>query len=304
MLQIHHHRLTATLNHPSPLTATATATTTWRPPSPYHHFNFTIPSSHFITTTNCYAKPRRRPPDSNEERTREERRSEFDYEGNERRDWSGSRRRRRRKKRRWWDEEEEDGEEDWLGDVVEGLWVLKVLKSYGWTLPLIMLSWILATGPKAFVMALGVPFGLALITFSFNKLWEWTQNSRKPRPRPRRRQSSVYREDSYLKDDDEVGEESWNMRYPNKQNHFWVASQDDDNVDKRSASTFGGWEDLVGEPEVESNASAFSAERIDRSKSTTKKWNANRRVKRRDLPLLLRLLVGVFPFLGFWISLL
>ncbi|GAB2233179.1 hypothetical protein Droror1_Dr00002397 [Drosera rotundifolia] len=153
-------------------------------------------------------------------------------------------------------------------------------------------------------MALGVPFGLALLTFSFNKLWEWTQSSRKPRSRPRRRRSSVYREDSYMKDDDEVGEESWNMRNPSKQNQSWVASQDDDNVNNRSASTFGGWEDLVGEPQVENYASASSAHRIDKRRFTTKKEIVDSRLKRRELPLLLRLLIGVFPFLGFWIGLL
>ena len=51
------------------------------------------------------------------------------------------------------------------------LWVFESFKSYGWTLPFIPLSSLLANDPNAFLMALVLPLGQTALSLLFEKLW-------------------------------------------------------------------------------------------------------------------------------------
>lgn len=97
-------------------------------------------------------------------------------------------------RRRWWsdpdessslDEEDEEGEGDDYGDEEEaafpGLggagdlfdepWFSKVFKTYGFLLPVMLVSMLAATGPKAFLMAMAIPLGQSAISFLLDAVW-------------------------------------------------------------------------------------------------------------------------------------
>ncbi|GAB2266735.1 hypothetical protein Dimus_001727 [Dionaea muscipula] len=276
------------------------------PPPPQPHQQF----KHFRF---CFAKNHRRPWDFNAESIQNQK-----FSFNSRRDDDGvgdgddddrffsSRRRRPKRRRRWWSDG--DGyssgpENEWLlilGQVIDSVWILKVFKSYGWTLPVVVSSLVLATGPKAFLMSLALPIGQSLVTFAFSKLWEWIQGSPKDRPSTRRDPYSINVEDFTMEDEEEREGESWTVRKQRKVYQSWVNGKNDATSNKRSAPTFGGWDELVGETKPGNRRGP----ELDQAETPLEKGNVSSRVKGRDLPLMLRLLVAIFPFLSSWTSLL
>lgn len=211
---------------------------------------------------------------------------------------------RRRKKRSWWSDyqsSEFDDESDFFDDEsgpLDGLWFFKVLKSYGWMLPAIIISMLIGTGPKAFLMALAIPLGQSALSLAFNKVWEATGNAPKPRSKGRRRPfsraaSTVEREEKTSGNDREVRSGF----------QTWVETADDvvDKGRRRRVSSFGGWDELekrVGSTDGPARQPSQTTDRPQRSQ-TEKRSKLTRR-RRTDVPLLIRLLIAVFPFLGSW----
>ncbi|KAH9611241.1 hypothetical protein KSS87_016589 [Heliosperma pusillum] len=149
---------------------------------------------------------------------------------------------RRSRKQRWWsDDNQEDAEEGGgiIQQLVDNLWILQVYKSYGFFLPIIFISLLIATGPKAFIMGSGIPFGLSLLAFAFNKLSEWLNSTLASKPRPKYKHTR--------------------SRVDGK----WDISMEDDNTQQQDEKTkrtsyrtkvnsFGGWDELVTEDNTES----------------------------------------------------
>ncbi|RVX07614.1 hypothetical protein CK203_025120 [Vitis vinifera] len=54
-------------------------------------------------------------------------------------------------------------------------------------LPLIILSVLLTTGPKAFLMVLALPLGQSVLSLAFKKFWGMTQSSPKRRVRTKKK---------------------------------------------------------------------------------------------------------------------
>ncbi|KVI08207.1 uncharacterized protein LOC112529209 [Cynara cardunculus var. scolymus] len=206
-------------------------------------------------------------------------------------------------------EEEDDDDDDdtiqWLDileDFIDGVWIFKVFRSFGWMLPAIISSLLLTSGPKAFLMALAIPLGQSVLSLVFQTVWGRPKNrtksqgkkskSKRRPPQPPPPQSAATSVDI----DDE--QEDKYMRGERKRAatgyQTWVAG-DGGSSSNGSSSSFGGWEELDRRGGSKSNT--------DRRRKTSKS-TLSRRERRSQTPLLLRLLIAVFPFLGSWTRLL
>ncbi|KAK7355449.1 hypothetical protein VNO80_14705 [Phaseolus coccineus] len=205
------------------------------------------------------------------------------------------------RKRRWWsDEEREFGEdeEDTSSGIVEeaidGVWFLQILKSYGWTLPVILASWLLSSGPKAFLMALALPLGQSLFALAFEKLWKQSESKPKRKYRMRRKPRRG--------NNTRVEEEPVENQKTKKGYQSWVV-EDNGSVDEGSqeaAQSFGGWDHLERSRPVKKSSFDMDGSRtipVDGGR-------LSRRERKSDTPLLFRLLIAIFPFLGIWTKML
>ncbi|CAJ1968091.1 unnamed protein product [Sphenostylis stenocarpa] len=206
------------------------------------------------------------------------------------------------RKRRWWSDEErefvEDEEEDFSSGIVEeaidSVWFLQIFKSYGWTLPVILASWLLSSGPKAFLMALALPLGQSALALAFEKLWGQPKSKPKRkyrmRRKPRRAKSTRVEEEPEENQKTRKGYQSW-------------AVEDNGSVDKGSqeaAPSFGGWDDLErSRPATKSSRAMDGSQKVPINGG-----RLSRRERKSDTPLLLRLLIALFPFLGTWTKML
>ncbi|XP_043697445.1 uncharacterized protein LOC122648276, partial [Telopea speciosissima] len=76
-------------------------------------------------------------------------------------------RKRRKQQRSWWQDNswsEMDQQPGVLEEAIDSIWIFKVFKSFGWLLPAIIVSLLLDTGPKAFLMAMALPLGQLLLS--------------------------------------------------------------------------------------------------------------------------------------------
>ncbi|WOL05184.1 hypothetical protein Cni_G13910 [Canna indica] len=210
----------------------------------------------------------------------------------------------RSEKRRWWSEEADEDFEAYDDDPFEQdpwdmIWIFKVFKSYGYFLPAIIASMLLATGPKAFLMALALPLGQSAISLAIDKMWGKEQEVPRRKPKPRKTQFTG---------------SNWNYNYKRRwqdqrsydqgRNGYqsWATDASDGNKAKASGSRLGGWDELdwqggssngsVRQPPPTPNGSPQS--------DTMKKGKLSKRGRYKDTPLFLRLLVAVFPFLASW----
>ncbi|XP_042487227.1 uncharacterized protein LOC122067437 [Macadamia integrifolia] len=209
---------------------------------------------------------------------------------------------RRKQKRNWWSDNswsEMDQEPGVLEEAIDSIWILKVIKSFGWMLPAIILSMLLETGPKAFLMALALPLGQSLLFLAIDKVWGMITDSRKPRYRNKKKPFSrnsnrvEKNEEAKQEQTSEATEEKWGYQ-------SWVETNDGSAKGSEHAPSFGGWDDL--------DRRGSSAKAPPRRPPQTPSGPLGSQMKKkgkfsrrnRDTPLLLRLLIAVFPFLGSW----
>ncbi|XP_052208143.1 uncharacterized protein LOC127811962 [Diospyros lotus] len=216
---------------------------------------------------------------------------------------------RKRRRRRWWSDKPPPSSGDRgsgaLEEFLDCFWIFKVFQSYGWWLPAIILSMLLATGPKAFLMALALPIGQSIAALAVRKLLGGTQDNakRKPKTQARSRFSATSASNLELEEEDEEESQGTEKRLMGYQS--WVA-RDDVSVDKdgQNASTFGGWDKLDGLNEFDKTTFRRSVPASRSGRMRMEKGKFSKRDRKGDAPLLLRLLVAVFPFLGSWTKML
>ncbi|KAL5542455.1 hypothetical protein UlMin_010165 [Ulmus minor] len=204
----------------------------------------------------------------------------------------------RGKKRRWWSDQSPKIDDDPAGffeEAIDSFWILKVFRSYGWTFPVIIVSWLLASGPKAFLMALALPLGQSALSLAYDKLWGRTKRRPKRKSRMRRKPFSRTVNDAEVEEEDEdeeLGSRKRTMGYQS----WAVGNEGPVNKGGQDAQSFGGWDDL------ERAKSAQRSSRMNGRSGRTggEKGKLSRREKKSDTPLLLRLLIAFFPFLGSW----
>ncbi|XP_009141298.1 uncharacterized protein LOC103865254 [Brassica rapa] len=201
---------------------------------------------------------------------------------------------RGRKRRQLWEEllednVEEDDDDDvdggngkidlWkiLEEIVDNVWILKAFKSYGYLLPFILLSLFFSTGPKAFLISLGVAIGPSLLFLAFQKVIGWDK---------RRRTSTA----------NQFGVEMGDER---RSRVRYNPSQVRNSGSAGMASNFGGWDELEGPGTVSEQP---------RTEPRRKPMKKRKKIRREEAaeaqPLLLRLLVSLFPFLSSYTNML
>lgn len=207
----------------------------------------------------------------------------------------------------------------------------QVFKSFGWFLPVVVISYMLASGLKAFLMTFGFYLVLSLLLLAFEKLWGMTLWKPIGKSRVRRKASSMYA--SRVQMEDREVEEAQDATKEKMDTPSWVGSNNGPvNKGTQDVPDFGGWDFLdearpmQGTSRVTSESQTTEEEilsgngrRVPRKSQTTKeeKLSGNGRRgtsksqrtedeklggngRRSDIPLLIRLLIAVFPFIGFW----
>ncbi|KAG5532842.1 hypothetical protein RHGRI_027210 [Rhododendron griersonianum] len=248
--------------------------------------------------------------DYNAEKTHRAERFRFNYEddvGREKDVGGGFGFREGAKKRVWWSDEDMDDDADDKGgfggleEALDTSWILKILNALGWMLPAIGISMLLGTGPNPFLMALVLPLAQSAVSLAIDTFWGKPSRSTKPKGRTKKKPFSRAAS-SMRTSEDREDFESGNVR---ESYQSWTAANDistKQTRDKR-ASSFGGWDELdksVGSYKVPKRAPT----QRENEPQQQKRGKLSRRVKNRETPLLLRLLIAVFPFLGSWTKLL
>ncbi|XP_058094911.1 uncharacterized protein LOC131240613 [Magnolia sinica] len=209
----------------------------------------------------------------------------------------------RREKRKWWsdDDSSEFDEDNELFDEQpwDSIWIFKVFRSFGWLLPAIIISTLLTTGPKAFLMALALPLGQSALSLAIDKVWGKTQDGPKRKSKTKNKPFASATSNTKWRDDKESSDNGQARGYQS-----WVATNDGV-VEKGSSQrqpSFGGWDELDRRGESDKGPRrqpGRTTSRPPRPQPETK-GKLTRRGKNSDVPLLLRLLIAVFPFLGSW----
>lgn len=180
---------------------------------------------------------------------------------------------------------------------------MQVFWSYGWVLPPILIALVITGGPKAFLMALAIPLGQSTFSFAIQKMLDATQNkpTRKRKNKKRQRAAATSSKTKFWRRGVSSRTRKRKTGYQS-----WVSNNDvSTSKDERDVYRYGGWDEL--DQEMESSGGSFesSAQRsAETSKIPMEKGKLSRPAAKSDTPLLLRLLISMFPFLASWTKLL
>ncbi|CAO1947982.1 unnamed protein product, partial [Urochloa humidicola] len=176
------------------------------------------------------------------------------------------------------------------GELFDEPWFSKVFKTYGYLLPVMLVSMFAATGPKAFLMAMAIPLGQSAISFLLDAIWGRRRSNRDDR------WSSPFQEEEedYPDDTTDFATGGRGNRYNSSRSYnegrrkqysyqSWVsndfagAAAADNNSTKSSSSeggegkksngNFGGWDEILDNDNIATQEkrrrSSFSAGNTD-----------------------------------------
>ncbi|KAG9160711.1 hypothetical protein Leryth_026780 [Lithospermum erythrorhizon] len=216
------------------------------------------------------------------------------------------------KQRVWWSDDDQWPWEDEKDDhgvgsfgALEGSvnfsWIFKVIRALGWMVPAIIISMLMGTGPNTIIMALVLPIGQSIVSLLLDTFWERPTNSASVRPKPKTKKRPFMRPQNNYG----VGEtESFHARTTNDINYqSWVdANNVSGKTEERNAKSYGGWDELDKQARTDNVPPRTPSQSADETrKQKTRRFS--RRGRKSDTPLPIRLLIAVFPFLGFWTKL-
>ncbi|XP_010549642.1 PREDICTED: uncharacterized protein LOC104820758 [Tarenaya hassleriana] len=211
----------------------------------------------------------------------------------------------REKKRMWWsdcDEVYDDfgfGFDDWEEDDDDGEllpMVFEVFRAFSWMVAPIGISLLLGTDSNAGLMALAVPLVQSILPLVIDKAWS------RPSIRPvRRTRGTTFSRSAtvgYTRSSNNRQEENLAGINLGGYNSWVVGDADPSSTDSR----YGGWDDLDTQKDIkyapENPSSENGRPKLPYKRKVSRPWRV------RDKPLLLRMLIAVFPFLGSWTKLL
>ncbi|PKA59412.1 hypothetical protein AXF42_Ash019566 [Apostasia shenzhenica] len=149
-------------------------------------------------------------------------------------------------------------------------------------------------------MALALPLGQSAISLAIDKLWGGSEKERRPSHTTRREtfsRSSV----GFNKKANEASRDNF-RRMEGYQT--WVSAKDSSAVKNNSKPpSFGGWDELDRQSETNRSNNSRTNKRSTVS-AKIKMRKLSKKGQYRDSPLILRLIVAVFPFLGSWFKIL
>ncbi|XP_022747851.1 uncharacterized protein LOC111297365 [Durio zibethinus] len=200
------------------------------------------------------------------------------------------------KQRIWWTDFD-DYDDVWDFDEDDEFWVFKAFRAFGWMLPAIAISLLLGTGPNAFIMALAVPLGQSALSLVFDKVSGRESKRWKSTSRPKTRKKHFTRAASNMRTN--KGKQDSNTTGGEKASYSSWLNTDGGLRDKgaKRVPKFGGWDQLDDQVETQKRAPSQKGNGLPKQQ---KKGKFSRIGRVRETPLLLRLLIAVFPFLGSW----
>ncbi|KAK9692030.1 hypothetical protein RND81_09G236500 [Saponaria officinalis] len=218
---------------------------------------------------------------------------------------------RRKKRRNWWSDDEDDENDDEDDDEEFVFWeepnpidwVFKVLSIFGWMVPAIIISTLFGTETNnSLIMALILPLGQTALSLVMDRLGGTPSpaSNSSPRYKSRRRRRPKNRPNS---DNPFVRNSYGNQKNTEARNSKSRTSSNTSSVDKagESGSRFGGWDEL---DQQLGTSTGFSREAQSREVNGVQRqdvWSGKlSRTRTREKPLLMRLLIAVFPLLGSW----
>ncbi|CAI9787169.1 unnamed protein product [Fraxinus pennsylvanica] len=204
------------------------------------------------------------------------------------------------KQRIWWSEEFYEDEEEGFG-ILEGSigfnWIFKVFRAFGWMLPAIIISLLVGTGPNTIIMALALPLAQSALSLAANTLWGRSRDTSRPKSKGKK---WTY---TGATSNNRVGKEK--RKHPHtKRKEAWdhrswaSASNASAKSGKSDRQNFGGWDELDEQTGVHKVSNTAPIVKANEPRMQDK-VNMSRRTK-GGTPLLVRLLISVFPFLGSW----
>lgn len=229
-----------------------------------------------------------------------------------------------------WDSDDEHDDEEvnelfrFLERALELSSILKVLRGFAWTIPAVIISVLVGNGTDAIFTALVLPLAQSAFSMALDSLWGASSDNMRPKARSRKRAFWEASDSSRMRkrrDYDRQTAESTDDYQPwvaldgrrmRKRREYsgqmatgdyqsWVVS-DNVGAENRQGTerSFGGWDDLDkhGRKEEMPKSAPVKGDR----KST--KGKLGRRGRNRSTPSLVRMLIALFPFLGFWTKLL
>ncbi|KAL8026490.1 hypothetical protein ABFX02_14G031000 [Erythranthe guttata] len=205
---------------------------------------------------------------------------------------------------------------DVFDEYIDSIWIFKVFSSFGWMLPIIIASLLLANGLKAFLLALALPLGQSTFAFAIQKYQNGGKTKTKAKPvntKTKKRSSRSYKSrNSKLEEVAEwIGSERSRKKKNKKRNNngyqSWVLKNEDksmSSIDRSHESDFGGWDEFdEGTRFYEESSRRESRESIGLEGNLVEK-KENRGLSESYGPSLLKLLVSIFPFLSSWMKVL
>ncbi|KAK5786172.1 Endoribonuclease Dicer [Gossypium arboreum] len=203
------------------------------------------------------------------------------------------------KQRNWWSDYD-DYDDVWEFDEDDEFWVFKIFRAFGWMLPAIAISLLLGTGPNAFIMALAVPLGQSALSLVFDKVSGRTSESWKSAPRSKTKKKQFTRAAANNTRTNK-GKQEPNKTGGEKESYSSWLNTDGGLQDKggQRVPKYGGWDQLDDQVETQKRATSRKGNGAPKQRKEDK-FSRVGRDRVRDTPLLLRLLIAVFPFLGSW----
>ena len=164
-------------------------------------------------------------------------------------------------------------------------------------LPAIVISLLLGTGSNAFIMALAVPLGQSALSLVFDKVSGKASKRWKSTSRPKTKKKHFTRAANKVRTN--KGKQETNKTDGEKASYSSWFNTDGGLRDKgaKRAPKFGGWDQLDDQVETQKRAPSQTGNGPPKQQ---KKGKFSRIGRVRETPLLLRLLIAVFPFLGSW----
>ncbi|GFP95738.1 hypothetical protein PHJA_001718000 [Phtheirospermum japonicum] len=198
------------------------------------------------------------------------------------------------KQRMWWSDDSYDEEDEGFGILEASIgfdWVLKVFRAFGWMIPAVIISLLLGTGPNTILMTVALPLAQSAFSLAADTLWGTSDETLRPKSKKSKKRPFTSR--TRAKKEKETRFQTRNGAENYKS---WVdANNASDKNGRTSRQNFGGWDELDKEPR------ATPIEQADEPRARERVKISRR--KKDDTPLLTRLLIAMFPFLGFWTKL-
>lgn len=164
-------------------------------------------------------------------------------------------------------------------------------------------------------MALALPLGQSALSFAADKLWGKPQTNRRNRAtkaKKKKKEKPFSQRKSYTRTQMGEEEEEENVKHDSfgrPAYQSWAAAGGEDGKagegGGRPEPSFGGWDELEDGRRAAAKKRSSARPSVLGSKGGTRDGKLSRRGgRKKEVPLFIRLLIAVFPFLGSWTNLL